>query len=351
MVNTNGEDVLILEHAKQNYHTYFNKKTGFFARVEKEIGREPFWAEAGPELLDISITNWCDRGCDICYRNSTTKGVFISLKDYEKILRQAVKIPVLQIALGGGNPNQHPNFVKILKMTRDGYGIVPSYTTNGRGLIKKILNATNKFCGAVAVSAYYPYKEMILAIKLLRDYGIKTNIHYVLHRESIDTAIDWLINPPLFLEDINALIFLNYKAMGRCPKTELLLKNSTKLTDFFKIINSAKVKFKIGFDSCCVSGIVSYMKANPVYYEACEAGRFSAYISENMNMYPCSFLAELYKGNNLGKNNIQNIWRHNPSFLEIREKLKNNECIACSVRDLCLGGCPFFKDINLCSKK
>ena len=49
---------------------------------------------------------------------SGTNGSHMPLTDYENILQQAKDMDVLQIALGGGNPNQHPEFPEILKLTK-----------------------------------------------------------------------------------------------------------------------------------------------------------------------------------------------------------------------------------------
>ena len=57
----------------------------------------------------------------------------MSIDDICTIVEQAKNAGVLQIALGGGNPNQHPQFVEILRLIREA-GIVPSYTSNGEGL-------------------------------------------------------------------------------------------------------------------------------------------------------------------------------------------------------------------------
>ncbi len=173
-------DLVFRNYPEQKYKVLFNQKTGFFARVEEKGTKEIFWAEKGPELLDISITNWCDKGCQFCYRNSNEQGRHISLNEYEFIIQQAYKNNVFQVALGGGNPNQHPQFIEILQMTREKYNIVPSYTTNGRGLTKEILKATKKYCGAVAVSVYKPISETKKALELLKSFDIKVNLHYVL---------------------------------------------------------------------------------------------------------------------------------------------------------------------------
>jgi len=79
MVTKNNFEILIRKHPKQYYCTFFNRRTGFFMRVEERGHLEPFWAKDGPELLDISITNWCDKECSICYRNSNKNGKHITL--------------------------------------------------------------------------------------------------------------------------------------------------------------------------------------------------------------------------------------------------------------------------------
>ena len=252
--------IVFKNYPDEKYKIIFNQKTGFFARVEEKGTPEVFWAESGPELLDISITNWCNKGCFFCYRNSNESGEHMSIEDYEHIMREASKNNVLQVALGGGNPNQHPDFIELIKLTREKYNIVPSYTTNGRGLTKKTLEATKNYCGAVAVSAYEPFDETRHALKLFAAHNIKVNLHYVLDNKSIERAIDWLENGHDLLDQCNAIIFLNYKPIGKDKDYSLLLKNSPLLKKFFDLIDNKQHSSKIGFDSCMVSGIVQNMK-------------------------------------------------------------------------------------------
>jgi radical SAM protein with 4Fe4S-binding SPASM domain len=349
MVSLQNPYGIVRHYPEQNYYTFFNQKTGFFARVEDCGCEEPFWSWHGPELLDISITNWCDRECPICYRKSNTNGKHMSVTDYEVIMQQASRMHVFQVALGGGNPNQHPDFREIIRWTREKYGIVPSYTTNGRGLTNKILEASRKYCGAVAVSAYPPYEEMKHAIELLTSYGIRTNIHFVLDYSSLETAIRWLENPPKYFGLLNAIVFLNYKPVGRGSNYNLLLKHSDKLERFFRLVTTCEHKFKIGFDSCMVSGLVRFTHVPAICYDGCEAGRFSMFISEDMKMYPCSFMAIDKDGIPIVKNNMLEVWQKSRLFWQIRDRLANNHCKGCSYSKLCLGSCPVFQEINLCS--
>jgi len=255
---------------------------------------------------------------------------------------------VKQIALGGGNPNNHPEFIEILRMIHEDYGIIPSYTTNGRYLSNEILSATKKYCGAVAISLHNSENNTFNALYRLLEYGIKSNIHFVLTPFSIPIALRWFQNPDQLPVGLNAIIFLNYKPVGKFKDNRFLLKYSTKIREFFNIVTRNNYHFKIGFDSCMVSGIVKYTQVNPIYFEACEAGRFSAFISEDLKMYPCSFMIENFDGIDLKENTILDAWQNANIFNDIRKKLKTRACNCIKV-DHCYGGCPIFDSINLCN--
>ncbi|MCB0479548.1 MAG: radical SAM protein [Crocinitomicaceae bacterium] len=345
-----NKNIIQKRYPEENYSILFNKKNGYFVRAEDKGFPEPLWSMHGPELLDISITNWCDKGCSFCYRVSTIQGKHMSFEDYELIMSQAKELDVFQVALGGGNPNQHPDFIKILQSTVD-HGIVPCYTTNGRGLTSDILKATKELCGSVAISAYEPYSEFRSSIEKLLEYDIKANVHFVIDSMSIDTAINWLKNTPDFLDGINSLIFLNYKPIGRKPNMDLLLKDQNKIQEFFGLVEENKNTLKIGFDSCSVSGVARYLSANTAFYEGCDAGRFSAFIDENLRMMPCSFMTNTDWFGDLREDSMLSIWQDNRFFQKYRGRIINNGCNSCSMQSVCMGGCPFIEELSLCGWK
>lgn len=342
---------IVKRFPSEHYTAVFNPNSGFFARVEDNGHDEPFWSEHGPELLDIAITNWCDKGCSFCYRKSDESGSHISLENYEEIIRQAQAMHVFQVALGGGNPNQHPHFPEILRLTREKYGIVPNYTTNGHGLTPPVIQATAKYCGAVAVSAYPPYEETTEAIELLRSNGITTNVHFILTSKTVDTAIEWLHHPPAFLEKANAVVFLNYKPVGRFADEKLLLNKSPRVEEFFKLATSGRKPFRIGFDTCTITGLARFGNAPEISVEGCDAGRFSLFVSEKMEVYPCSFMVEAgYQGIPLKGSSLADIWRSHEGFKQIRAKHAGKGCADCTTPRQCLSGCPLFPKMNLCPK-
>lgn len=333
------------------YTSFFNSDTGFFGRVPDEGTKEPFWSPHGPELMDISITNWCDKGCTFCYKSSTRHGKHMELSAYKSVIDQASEMGTFQVALGGGNPNQHPDFIEILDYTKS-RGIVPNYTTNGRGLTADIIEATKRNCGAVAVSAYPPYDETAETIAQLTSNGIKTNVHFILDSESVDTAIEWLNSPPEFLRSINALIFLNYKPSGRKVYEEKMLRNSNRLDEFFKLATSDDAKIKVGFDACCVSGVFARTDASTSLVDACDAGRFSLYVSEDMRVYPCSFQGGLAEGDLLNEDqSLQDIWLNSKNMASFRDYFSSGRCGGCTHRSTCMNGCPLFDDLVVCGNR
>lgn len=347
MQQTMHGNVVIREHESQHYITVFNKDTGFFVRAEGKGYDEPFWSQDGPELLDFSITNYCEHNCRFCYRQSNIKGLHASLDDVRLVISEASKCGVLQIALGGGNPNQHPQFVDILRLIRENE-IIPSYTTNGDGLTDKILEATKEYCGAMAISLYPPYAKVEVIAKRIHEMGIKLNLHVILTTETIDTLTKWLITPPTLFRYINAVIILNYKPIVK--DCTLLIEDHSALQKFYHAVSTC-TSVKIGFDSCCVPGIVTYMpNINQMLIDSCEAARFSAFISEDLKMYPCSFMASTEFYGDLRKHSLTDIWKNDSYFIHFRNKIRQGmeHCHECSHVGICKGGCRYLPAINQC---
>lgn len=332
-------------HEEQHYRVVFDQRKGFFVRKEDIGYPEPLWSADGPELIDLSITNYCERNCDFCYRETCVeKAKFINLEEVEKIVSQAESCGTLQIAIGGGNPNQHPEFTDILKIIRN-HNIVPSYTSNGDGLSNKILTATSDYCGAMAISFYPPYDEEHYEQILQRiwNYKIPVNLHVIIREDVLDLWIKWIKTPPKFFRYINAIVFLNYKPIRNVHSE----KNTKKIQLLFETIDQCR-DVKIGFDSCSISGIVKWLSIPSYLIESCEAARFSAFISEDMNMYPCSFMINQGYYGDLRKESMVDIWQRNAYFKRIRENNPSNRCINCKYVSICKGGCPLFPDINFC---
>jgi len=101
-----------------------------------------------PDLIDLKITDYCNKECYFCYQGSTTKGIHAKTENIFKIINELSKLKVLEIAFGGGEPTSHPDFIEILNYTKE-RGIVPNFTTNS---VDNITQEMVDFCGSIAVS-------------------------------------------------------------------------------------------------------------------------------------------------------------------------------------------------------
>lgn len=353
-------NIKTLRDDKFNFAYSFDLDSGFYYRTgiydEKglDTGKDPFMASY-PHLLDVGIMGHCEHGKSGlcvkagigCYQNGLNiSQANMTLKDFKKIAAES-KGKLFQIALGGrGDPELHENFADILRCCREN-DIVPNMTTSGFGLTAEKADLMKKYCGAVAVS-WYRSEYTLKAIELLLSKGIKTNIHYVLGKNSLKEAYK-LLTERKFPPGVNRIIFLLHKPVGLGKSENVLQASDPEVKAFFNLFNDEQYCNMAGFDSCCVPGLINFSPNIHVdSIDTCEGARYSAYITPDMKMTPCSFDQELKFYCDLDKYTIQEAWE-SLQFERFRTIL-GTSCPTCSKKSHCLGGCPIKKEIVLCDK-
>ncbi len=347
---------------KYNFKECFNPATGFYLRTGvldengKDSGKDPFM-RSFPALIDVGVMGHCAHGksglCQKagiqCYQDAPhSNKPNMTLENYKRIIDEGKNKGLFQVAIGGaGDPDMHEDFEEILKYTAFNR-VVPNFTTSGLGMTLEKAKICRKYCGAVAVS-WYRSEYTINAIKMLLDAGVKTNIHYVLGKNSIDEAIERLENND-FPKGINAVIFLLHKPVGLGQHSNVLQYSDPRVKAFFELVDVGGYPFKIGFDSCTVPGILNFNKnVLPESVDSCEGGRFSMYITPDMKALPCSFdNQEQNWAYDISGDTIENAWNS-----KIFDNFRNhfcNSCPSCPNREACYGGCPICRDTVLCEK-
>ena len=115
--------------------------------------------------------------------------------------------------------------------------------------------------------------------------GIRTNIHYCLSNGTIDEAIE-MIERKAFPENINRIIFLLHKPVGLGTQDQVLQTDDPRVKRFFSLFDRKENADRAGFDSCSVPALLQFTEnIHPMCMEACEAGRFSAYISPDFKLF------------------------------------------------------------------
>ena len=196
---------------------FFNGKT-IRQRLNSAL---PITAPRFAEIEDVAINDKCFANCSYCYTSATKNG-----KNFDDIVQKAKDIwgsvpensRPFQIAIGGaGESTIHPDWVEFVKTVNE-LGITPNYTTNGMHLSDEILNATEKYCGGVAVS-YHPHIKNVFneAIYKLAN-RTRLNVHLIIG--SSESLMDAQAIYETYKDKLEYFVMLPYQAAGRGKQVE-----------------------------------------------------------------------------------------------------------------------------------
>lgn len=206
-----------------------------------------------PENIDIKITNYCDAGCKFCHEDSTTSGKHADLKNY--ILYGFLKTlkPHTELAIGGGNPLDHPQLRMLLSYLKY-QKIISNLTVNQthfeknfdeiRSLVK------NKLIYGVGVSLINPTDKFISSIQQIPNAVIHT-INGITTMKSYEKLSN---------KNLKVLI-LGYK-MFRRGVTYYSPTVQSNMNELSKNITSLMSKFEVlSFDNLAIEqlNMISYL--------------------------------------------------------------------------------------------
>jgi len=91
----------------------------FYLKAKNFLSSSNLEFSTSPEIVSFSITNYCTRGCEFCYSNSTPSGSFFNIENLPRLIKQLILNRVLQVTIGGGEPLWQADFVyELLKRCR-----------------------------------------------------------------------------------------------------------------------------------------------------------------------------------------------------------------------------------------
>lgn len=350
----------IIQDKVNRFFSFFDTDTGTYIRSGvldesgKDTGINPFMATF-PHLIDVGImgrcihgrTGLCEKTGTLCYQNGPSiEAPNMSVDDFSWIAEQC-KGRTHQFALGGrGDPDQHEHFEELLQICHKNM-IVPNFTTSGYKMTAEIAAICKKYCGAVAVS-WYRNTYTMDAIRFLIEVGVKTNIHYVLSKGSVDEAIIRLQQYD-FPKGINAVVFLLYKPVGLGTPEHIITATDKRMRVFYEELGRAH-PFRVGLDSCNIPGYINLgQNTDEELFDTCEGARYSCYIGSDMVMTPCSFDKINRYSVQLRPTTIEEAW--NQKAFEAFRGHMLAACPDCEKRSLCMGGCPLTPEIVLCHRQ
>ncbi len=225
-----------------------------------------------PESIDIKITNYCDMGCQFCHESSTIKGKHADLEKLKAVLGS---LPAgVELALGGGNPLDHPDLMDFLIWCQV-RGLICNMTVNQRHLSK-----------------HFATIETLLEENLIKGLGISINGHNfdkIKELKSLSNNIVYHVIAGVHGVDIlNTLyeignckvLILGFKKFGRGTfyYDKIVENNIIKWKDS---INNYLGKFLISFDNLALFQLNIKSHIDPEVWKNCYMGddfTFTMYI-------------------------------------------------------------------------
>jgi len=122
-----GRESCTLVRDPLGHNILFSKEKGTKFRIsedERDVPRKGTW----PELMDVKITDYCAYGCSYCYMGSTRRGQHADINYLRSLASLCRESGVLEVALGGGEPTEHPQFKEIVQAFKEA-GLIVNVTS------------------------------------------------------------------------------------------------------------------------------------------------------------------------------------------------------------------------------
>lgn len=276
---------------QNNYKAFYFNGTTVRMPINNKI---PIQQLNNPEFYDIKITDNCNGKCPYCYMSSLPEGKHfhnIIKKCYDFFGVMSKNERPFQVAIGGGEPTGHPDFLELLKILHE-LDITPNYTTNGLFIKEKkkedtveLIKATKKYSGGVAVSCHeHLDKYWKLASNLYYDNGVKLNLHIIISdKKSIDRFLNIFQE---YNDRVDHFVLLPYGVQGRAVEKTIDWKY------FISVLPDDQTKLAYGanFYPYLIKDIDKFKVS---IYEPESMSRFLD--MNDMKLYKSSFLLEEVK--------------------------------------------------------
>lgn len=104
-------------------------------KIRETDGNETRFLPDFPESMDLKITNMCDMGCPFCHEASVKDGKHGTIENLSKFINTIR--PYTEVAIGGGNPLEHPQLEEMLQMFKD-RNIIANMTVNQHHFLREL---------------------------------------------------------------------------------------------------------------------------------------------------------------------------------------------------------------------
>ena len=195
-----------------NYDVFINLENGTKVRKNDLDNLTPEF----PESFDYKITNKCHHNCPMCHENSNPSGVHGNIMN-DKFIETLH--PYTELAIGGGNPLEHPDLEMFLRKCKS-LKLIPSMTVHQDDFMNNLeflrMLRDEELIWGIGVSVSYVTDELIEAL-----HEFPNAVCHIIAGIATEAVINKLAH-----NDLKVLI-LGYKIFRRGEA--LYEKNSTNI--------------------------------------------------------------------------------------------------------------------------
>ena len=281
-------------------HVDMNWHTGMKVRYEYDSSN-PYVKSTTPELVDVKITNQCPYKCHFCYQSSVPDGLHADIRLIFDTIDMLSELEVFEIAIGGGEPTEHPDFTRILNHCVEN-SVKPNFTCFGHKWLQDsdIVSAVKRCVGGIGVSVHDDkhFNKYDKIKKTVPDQIVMAQ--HVFGLLPFDKTLELVRN-------VEHILFLGYKETG-------FAVNSKQPFNFTidQIVQLFEESTSLSVDTAFVSKygdvLSGHLNVQPEYMVAREGG-FSSYIDlVDQKMGPSSYDPELMTPLILDKEDFKNAY-------------------------------------------
>lgn len=300
-----------------------------------------------PEVFNVQwhITNRCDLNCKHCYDRTSRKE--LSMEKLEKIMEKIFKFCFKyslwpQITFTGGNPFLHKSFFKLYEKADEmGFtlGILGNPVSEEK--LKRIVEIKKPSFYQISLEGLKSYNDFIRGkghfkksidfLKLLKRYGIYSNVMLTLNKKNINEVFDLI---PTINSFTDSITFNRLALIGEGKNLEMVDKKEF-MNFLHKYVEFAKKNQKIRLKENLIN-IVLYKEYNEVFGGCTNFGCGAAFnfvaILPDGEVHACrkfhSYIGNVYR------EDFETIY-----FSEEAEKYRKppQECLNCPINRVCRG--------------
>lgn len=258
----------------------FDRDTGANRLIEG--GPAEGMRQVAPRVLQVSLTNACNKQCAFCYRPLDAKSQW-TFDDMLELARVASEWGVLEFAFGGGEPTVFPRFAELVRRIWEETEICPNFTTNGLRLSREMLREMRGAYGQIQLSVYDEDDTEAIIARLVAE-DARFGLNYLVTPQRAETLERDLLD--FMSQGVRDVLLLSYKGSDRSlhlTPTQMAALDE-KLARIHPVLAS---RMALKVDVCWGSRL----QLTPRLFENgdCGAGRLFCSVSSDRRLLACSF--------------------------------------------------------------